>query len=887
MPRRSFSQPLSWGTQPTKELNLGSGFHLESGKRLVSTLAIQFVLLLLTTLGSAQAQQPRVPETTRSPHGKLDIPCQNCHTFSGWKPIRSVPEFDHNKTRYPLRGLHKNVACVQCHTNAVFNNVGNKCADCHADIHRRQMGSQCEQCHSVNGWTISLKSIREHQNRFPLIGAHAVVDCESCHKGAAVGQYKGLSTDCVGCHMSSYLTTKSPSHTALGFPTQCQQCHTTMDSWAGARFDHAALTGFALVGAHAQLDCVACHVGGHYQGTPTNCIGCHAKDYNGAKDPNHVSLGFTQACSQCHSTTTWLGAKFDHASTGFVLTGAHTTLSCSSCHTGATLTAANTTCVSCHLNDFNGTQSPNHVTIGFSQQCTLCHNTTTWMGATFDHASTGFALTGAHATLNCSSCHTGGTLTTANATCVACHLNDFNKTTNPNHVTGWFSQQCNVCHTTTAWQPASFDHSKTVFPLTGAHTTVPCLTCHVGGKYAGTPTDCSACHMTEYQKTTNPSHTVVAFPTTCQTCHSTSDWLSATFNHATTGFALTGAHTTQPCSSCHAGTPLTAANTACSSCHLTEYQKTTNPSHTMVAIPTTCQTCHSTTDWLSAKFDHATTGFPLTGTHATQACSACHAGTPLTAANTACSSCHISTYQKTTNPNHIAVGFPTDCSLCHGTTNWLSATFDHSTTGWGLTGAHTTLGCSSCHGAVMLTSANTACASCHLKNYNSTTNPNHVTAAFPQQCEICHSTTVWQPATFDHSKTVFPLTGAHTTVACASCHIGGKYAGTPTDCYSCHKTEYTTVTNPNHVAAGFPTTCLTCHTTTTWAGATFNHTWFKIPHHSAQLCSDCHTNPSNYTVFLCTNCHTQTQTTSQHSGVKGFVWNSTNCYSCHKNGGGG
>jgi hypothetical protein len=246
----------------------------------------------------------------------------------------------------------------------------------------------------------------------------------------------------------------------------------------------------------------------------------------------------------------------------------------------------------------------------------------------------------------------------------------------------------------------------------------------------------------------------------------------------------------------------------------------------------------------------------------------------------------MATYQQTTNPNHIAVGFPTDCSLCHSTTNWLGAKFDHSTTGWALTGAHTTLNCSSCHGAVMLTAANTACVSCHLKNYNATANPNHVTAGFPQQCEVCHSTTAWQPATFNHSQTAFPLTGAHTSVACASCHINGKYAGTPTDCYSCHKSEYQTVTNPNHVAAGFPTTCQTCHTTTTWAGATFNHTWFKIPHHSAQLCSDCHTNPSDYTVFLCTQCHTQAQTTSQHSGVRGFVWNSTNCYSCHKNGGG-
>jgi hypothetical protein len=123
-------------------------------------------------------------------------------------------------------------------------------------------------------------------------------------------------------------------------------------------------------------------------------------------------------------------------------------------------------------------------------------------------------------------------------------------------------------------------------------------------------------------------------------------------------------------------------------------------------------------------------------------------------------------------------------------------------------------------------------------------------------------------------------------VACANCHIGGKYAGTPTDCFSCHKSVYQSVTNPNHVAAGFPTTCQTCHTTTRWTGATFNHTWFRIPHNTARLCSDCHTNPSNYTVFLCTGCHTQTKTTNDHRGVNGFVWNSTNCYSCHRSGGG-
>src|SRR6266567_4047430 len=102
---------------------------------------------------------------------------------------------------------------------------------------------------------------------------------------------------------------------------------------------------------------------------------------------------------------------------------------------------------------------------------------------------------------------------------------------------------------------------------------------------------------------------------------------------------------------------------------------------------------------------------------------------------------------------------------------------------------------------------------CHKSNYTSTTNPNHVTAGFPTSCVACHTTTSWAGAVFDHNKTAFPLTGAHATVACTSCHINNKFAGTPTDCYSCHKSNYTSTTNPNHVTAGFPTSCVACHTT--------------------------------------------------------------------------
>ena len=53
------------------------------------------------------------------------------------------------------------------------------------------------------------------------------------------------------------------------------------------------------------------------------------------------------------------------------------------------------------------------------------------------------------------------------------------------------------------------------------------------------------------------------------------------------------------------------------------------------------------------------------------------------------------------------------------------------------------------------------------QDYNGTTNPNHVQSGFPTTCVVCHNTTSWTNANFDHNKTAFPLTGAHATVPCA------------------------------------------------------------------------------------------------------------------------
>jgi hypothetical protein len=657
-------------------------------------------------------------------------------------------------------------------------------------------------------------------------------------------------------------------------------------------------------------------------------VTCHQTDFNGTTSPNHVQAGFPTTCQQCHTTTNWNGATFNHASTGFTLDGAHTALQCTQCHnttfspSGAYNLPNPTGCVQCHQTDFNGATNPNHVQAGFPTTCQQCHTTTAWTGATFNHTSTGFTLDGAHVALQCAQCHNttfspSGAYNLPNPTgCVQCHQTDFNGATNPNHVQAGFPTTCQQCHSTTNWTSATFNHTSTGFTLDGAHASLQCAQCHnttfspSGAYNLPTPTACVTCHQTDFNGTTSPSHTQANFPTTCQQCHTTTSWGGATFNHSTTGFTLDGAHTALQCTQCHnttfspSGAYSLPTPTACVQCHQTDYNGTNNPSHVQAGFPTTCQTCHSTTNWTSATFNHASTGFTLTGAHVSLQCAQCHNTTfsPSGAYNlpnpTACVQCHRTDFNGTTNPNHVQSGFPTACDQCHTTTNWLGATFNHASTGFTLQGPHATLQCTQCHnttfspsGPYSLTS--TACITCHQADYTGTNNPPHATVGFPTTCDACHTTwttTNWAGATFNHNTTTFPLTGYHATnVTCAQCHVNNNYTTLPTACYGCHATDYNGTTNPNHQSAGFPTTCDTCHTTTAWTGATFNHTYFPTNHGNANgVCATCHTNSSDYSVFQCTGCHGNNNAANfQHPNVGGYVYNSTNCYQCHKNAGGG
>ena len=560
-------------------------------------LTTMFLFIGLLFSGAAD-QQTVIPRAqVRSPHGNLNMPCENCHTFTSWRPIRSIPEVDHDKTHYPLRGGHAGLNCMQCHTSLVFSNVGTRCADCHANIHRGQFGATCDQCHTVKGWRVSLSAIQQHQNRFPLIGAHAAVECDSCHKQFAAGVFAGLSTTCYSCHQAQYQNA-TPNHQALGFPPTCQECHSSFDTWLGAKFDHAKFTGFPLTGVHATLDCTACHAGGRYKGTPASCYNCHSKEFTATKDPNHVQAGFPHDCAVCHSTATWANASFDHGLfTKFPLTGVHATLACASCHINGRYAGTPADCASCHIADYNKTTNPNHKQAGFPTDCSICHSTNGWSPARFDHSKTKFPLTGKHATLPCVACHVNGNFSNLPTTCVSCHLNDYNKTTDPNHKLAGFPTDCQVCHNTSSWDGAQFDHNKTRFPLTGAHVGLDCKKCHINGQYQGTPTDCYSCHRADYLGTNNPNHQAAHFPTTCQTCHTTATWLGAMFNH--TWFPIySGTHNGRwmTCGDCHIN-PADYSAFSCITCH-EHSQSLTDPRHRDVRGyrygPTTCYACHPT-----------------------------------------------------------------------------------------------------------------------------------------------------------------------------------------------------------------------------------------------------------------------------------------------------
>jgi hypothetical protein len=462
---------------------------------------------------------------TKDPHhdrfGKE--PCEGCHSEVGFKTIH----FDHGKkTKFELTGKHDAITCTSCHRGGLAQGYErHKTTDCgscheHERAHCGQFGMKnCERCHVRGGDRTS--KFDHSLTRMPLERAHAVIDCNRCHKVEQLGtseecksavKYTGLEPQCFGCHTDIH-------EGELG--KDCNKCHTAGATFKTLAFDHNRDSQFSLTGFHQLVECDECHPGRKYKLSTMQCFGCHKED-----DIHDRRLG--EDCAKCHETTG--GApKFDHnAHTKFPQEGVHARIECERCHflivdpeaakkpvdkpdapakavlpgadslkgkvaqapPGAPLDllfrTAGSDCDACH-------GDPHQVRADLA--CDACHGYEGWIAPPRNdyHESAGFSLTGAHTIVACSMCHTGaGSMKGRGQRCGGCHVQD-------DIHAGSFGSECGQCHLQDGWVPTTFTHMDTGFVLEGLHRTLECRQCHLAGNYfIGKNPDCVSCHLRDY-----------------------------------------------------------------------------------------------------------------------------------------------------------------------------------------------------------------------------------------------------------------------------------------------------------------------------------------------------------------------------------------------------
>ncbi len=332
--------------------------------------------------------------------------------------------------------------CADCHTQSIASFELSTCNDCHKNInasfmqsHTLAFGDNCLACH--DGLESYGANFDHSQTGFLLEGKHTEENCAACHQNVrSIMDFENTPEDCAGCHL------KDDAH-QQSYGTNCAVCHSAA-GWEPAIFDHNR-ADFKLEGKHQNVECEECHTTAVPQDTPMDCYSCHAQD-----DEHNGQLG--EDCSLCHTAEGWEPAHFDHAQ-------------------------ITTDCITCHLaNDEHNGQ--------YGTNCASCHSTDAWKPATFDHNLSDFPLTGAHVSVACEDCHINNTFDGLLSACVACHAD-------PEYHLGAFGQDCESCHTTSAWSPAEYNKAHT-FPLNHGESGVSaCVTCHPANFTSYT---CYECH---------------------------------------------------------------------------------------------------------------------------------------------------------------------------------------------------------------------------------------------------------------------------------------------------------------------------------------------------------------------------------------------------------
>ncbi|HKV04485.1 MAG TPA: hypothetical protein VJO53_05175 [Candidatus Acidoferrales bacterium] len=522
--------------------------------------------------------------------------CAKCHSEHNgedfplihWVP--SLKGFDHNQTGYPLQGKHAGLACEKCHTaahihaqdrslvkmkdlNRSFLGVSQDCVTCHEDVHKGQLGQNCLQCHNYVDWKAATK-FDHSKTRYPLTGLHAEVACEKCHTPGAPGgepRFTGIPFGkCSDCHTDPHRG---------AFAQSCETCHNT-SGWkkisAGQQFDHSK-TKYPLLGKHAEVDCLQCHTEGNFKRPVAfaKCSDCHTPDPHSGQFAKRKDQG---ECSACHTVDGWKPSSFgvkEHAASAYPLEGKHAKVSCDKCHvpegTATRYNIAFAKCVDCHQD----VHQDQFAAAPYNGRCEACHTVGGFQPSTFTialHQKSKFPLIGAHLAVTCDECHTVDKAGYAaklvhyrfqDLTCTGCHKDPHNgefRDRMAERKSDGSAKGCEACHTVKSWTDLpSFDHSKTKFPLLGAHVKVHCEECHkpagsegklTEASFRSTPTACSSCH-----KDPHASQFVKAGKVQeCENCHNADHWAPSLFNHETqTDFSLKGAHKNVACKACHQG----------------------------------------------------------------------------------------------------------------------------------------------------------------------------------------------------------------------------------------------------------------------------------------------------------------------------------------------
>ncbi len=309
-----------------------------------------------------------------------------------------------------------------------------------------------------------------------------------------------------------------------------------------------------------------------------------------------------------------------------------------------------------------------------------------------------------------------------------------------------------------------------------------------------------------------------------------------------------------------------------------------------------CKACHSPQSWAfnadSSTFTHAQTGFALNGQHARTECRSCHQDLKFTKTESVCVSCH-------TDVHSMTVG--DDCVRCHETDNWLVDNIPelHEQNGFPLLNQHRMADCTDCHTSgdnLRWERIGNDCRSCHLPNYQATTEPDHQAAGFSTDCTDCHDPMAqsWGAENFHQ---FFPLVGGHDISDCFKCHLSNNFGAASPECISCHQDDYNNVTSIDHNTAGFSTECTQCHNTNAWTPAVFTeHDGLYFPIYSGKhnntwnTCNECHTTPGDYSAFSCIDCHEHSdpaKLANKHKEEPDYVFQSQACFDCHPKGRGG